>query len=134
MYARDWVAGPEDFTDLANVSLPQWLSSLQNPFSLQNVGGQGKGFLDLVREAGNVLGNPSMLAGIPQGIGSGFMNWLGDNPDQQQDIAIQAGLQGVPTWMRGYAAQGLQDLSNKWLVNNPQGNLLTSFVNQGMRF
>lgn len=128
------IEGPEDFTDLANLSLPQWLSSLQNPFSLQNVGGQGKGFLDLVREAGNVLGNPSMLAGIPQGIGSGFMNWLGDNPDQQQDIAIQAGLQGVPTWMRGYAAQGLQDLSNKWLVNNPQGNLLTSFVNQGMRF
>ena len=62
------------------------------------------------------------------------MNWLGDNPDQQQEIAIQAGLQGVPTWMRGHAAQGLQDLSNKWLVNNPQGNLLTSFVNQGMRF
>ena len=128
------IQAPDDFTNLANLSLPQWLSSLENPFSLQNVGGQGKGFLDLVREAGNVLGSPSMLAGIPQGIGSGFMNWLGDNPDQQQEIAIQAGLQGVPTWMRGHAAQGLQDLSNKWLVNNPQGNLLTSFVNQGMRF
>ena len=108
--------------------------SLEDPFNLQNIGGMPGGYLDLVKEAGKVLGDPSRISSLPQGIGSGFMNWLADNPREQQNIAVQAGMQGVPTWMRGYAAQGLEDLSNQWLVQNPQGNLLTNFVNQGMRF
>ena len=128
------ISGSQNVDDLASLSLPQWLGSLEDPFNLQNIGGMPGGYLDLVKEAGKVLGDPSRISSLPQGIGSGFMNWLADNPREQQNIAVQAGMQGVPTWMRGYAAQGLEDLSNQWLVQNPQGNLLTNFVNQGMRF